>query len=56
MVAVARINLLPPGGAVEVVDRLILCVLGWVSPEIIIKQVYLFFLLVHIFLSNKRFF
>ena len=56
MVAVARINLLPPGGAVEVVDRLILCVLGWVSLEIIITKqrragigLDSIFLLVHIF-------
>jgi len=38
MVSVAGISLLPPGRAVEVVDRFILCVLGWVSLEIITKQ------------------
>jgi hypothetical protein len=60
MVAVAGISLLPPGGAVEVVDRFILCVLGWVSREIIITKrgragigLDSIFLLVHIFLRKR---
>jgi hypothetical protein len=63
MVAVAGISLLPPGGAVEVVDRFIHCVLGWVSREIIITKqgragigLDSIFLLVHIFFLRKRYF